>query len=251
MRDLEGKVVLVTGATSGIGRAAACALAKAGAIVVAGGRRSHEGEALVEEVAGAGGQASFLVTDVAIEADVARLVAKAVDRFGRLDGAFNNAGIELGGPVTDIEERAYRRVFDTNVWGVAAAMKHELAPMLKAGSGAILNTSSIAGHVGIADFSLYNASKHAVEGLTKTAALEVAGRGIRVNAIAPAFIATPMVERFVGPTGSQRDELAALHPVQRLGTEAEVVSAVLYLLSDASSFVTGISLPVDGGWLAR
>jgi NAD(P)-dependent dehydrogenase (short-subunit alcohol dehydrogenase family) len=240
-----------TGATSGIGRAAACALARAGAKVVAGGRRPLEGEALVAEISDAGGEAHFAQTDVTNEDDIARLVGLTVERFGRLDGAFNNAGIELGGALTGIDRGEYCRVFDTNVWGIAAAMKHELAVMLEAGRGAIVNTSSIAGHVGIAGFSLYNASKHAVEGLTKTAALEVAEIGIRVNAIAPAFIATPMVERFVGSAGERRNNLAALHPLQRLGTEAEVVSAVLYLLSDAASFVTGISLPVDGGWLAK
>ena len=135
--------------------------------------------------------------------------------------------------------------------GIAAAMKHEVAAVLSSGGGAIVNTSSIAGHVGIADFSLYNASKHAVEGLTKTAALELAGRRIRVNAVAPAFIATPMVERFVGAAGDARQQLAAMHPVGRLGHVDEVVAAVMFLPSDQSAFTTGISLLVDGGWTAR
>ena len=130
-------------------------------------------------------------------------------------------------------------------------MKHEVRAMLRSGGGAIVNTSSIADHVGIADFSLYNASKHAVEGLTKTAALEFAGRGVRVNAVAPAFIATPMVERFVGAAGDARQQLAAMHPVGRLGHVDEVVAAVMFLLSDQSAFTTGISLLVDGGWTAR
>jgi len=135
--------------------------------------------------------------------------------------------------------------------GVAAAMKHEVAAMLSSGGGAIVNTSCIAGHVGIADFSLYNASKHAVEGLTKTAALELAGRRIRANAVAPAFIATPMVERFVGAAGDARQQLAAMHPVGRVGHVDEVVAAVMFLPSDQSAFTTGISLLVDGGWTAR
>jgi NAD(P)-dependent dehydrogenase (short-subunit alcohol dehydrogenase family) len=250
-QDMRDKVAIVTGGTSGIGRAAAVALAAAGARVVVGSRREKEGGELVAAIEAAGGQALFVRTDVADEADVARLVEAATSSHGRLDLAFNNAGIELGGPVEAITHADFRRVFDINVWGVAAAMKHEVAAMLRTGAGAIVNTSSITGHVGIADFSLYNASKHAVEGLTKTAALELAGRGIRVNAVAPAFIATPMVERFVGAAGEARDELAAMHPVGRLGRVDEVVAAVMFLLSDQSAFTTGVSLPVDGGWTAR
>jgi NAD(P)-dependent dehydrogenase (short-subunit alcohol dehydrogenase family) len=149
--------------------------------------------------------------------DIARLVGIATSNHGRLDCAFNNAGIELSGSIEAVTHSDFRRVFDVNVWGVAAAMKHEVRAMLRSGGGAIVNTSSIAGHVGVADFSLYNASKHALEGLTTTAALELAGRGVRVNAVAPAFIATPMVERFVGAAGEARQELAAMHPVGRLG----------------------------------
>jgi NAD(P)-dependent dehydrogenase (short-subunit alcohol dehydrogenase family) len=219
--------------------------------VVFAGRRAAEGRAVADAVAEAGGVARFVQADVTREAETARLVATALAAFGRLDGACNNAGLELGGPVLEITEEAYRRVFDVNVWGVAAALKHEARAMLEGAGGSIVNVSSIAGHVGIADFSLYNASKHAVEGLTKTAALEFAGRGVRVNAVAPAFIATPMVERFVGAAGERREALAASHPVGRLGEIAEVANAILFLLSDAAPFITGETIKVDGGWLAR
>jgi NAD(P)-dependent dehydrogenase (short-subunit alcohol dehydrogenase family) len=249
--DLSGKIAVVTGGTSGIGRAAAIALAVAGAHVVVGGRREREGLALVADIEAADGEARFVRTDVADEADVARLIDAATSSYGRLDLAFNNAGIELGGPIEAVTQADFRHVFDINVWGIAAAMKHEVTAMLRTGAGAIVNACSIAGHVGIADFSLYNASKHAVEGLTKTAGLELAGRGIRVNAVAPAFIATPMVERYVGATGEARNQLAAMHPVGRLGRADEVVAAVMFLLSDQSAFTTGVSLLVDGGWTAQ
>jgi len=202
--DMKDKVVVVTGGTSGIGRGAAIAMAAARARVVAGGRREEEGAALVAEIEAAGGQARFVRTDVANEADVALLVGIATSSHGRLDFAFNNAGIELSGAIETVTHSDFRRVFDINVWGIAAAMKHEVVAMLRSGGGAIVNTSSIAGHVGIADFSLYDASKHAVEGLTKTVALELAGYGVRVNAVAPAFIATPMVERVVGAARDAR-----------------------------------------------
>jgi NAD(P)-dependent dehydrogenase (short-subunit alcohol dehydrogenase family) len=175
----------------------------------------------------------------------------AVSCYGRLDLAFKNAGIELGGPIEGIRLADFNRVFGVNVWGVFAAMKHEVGAMLRTGGGAIVNTSSIAGRVGIADFSLYKASKHAVEGLIKTAALELAGRGVRVNVVAPAFIATPMVERWSELPGERRNQLAPMHPIGRLGHVDEVVAAVMFLLSDQSSFTTGVSLPVDGGWTAR
>lgn len=249
--DMTGKVAVLTGGTSGIGRAAAIALAAAGARVVVGDRREQEGASVVAAIEAAGGQAHFVPGDVADEANVARLAETAVSRHGRLDLAFNNAGIELGGPIEAITHADFNRIFAINVWGVAAAMKHEVAAMLRTGGGAIVNTSSIAGRVGIVDFSLYNASKHAVEGLTKTVALELAGRGIRVNAVAPAFVATPMVDRFVGAAGERRSQLAAMHPLGRLGRVGEVVAAVMFLMSEQSSFTTGVSLPVDGGWTAR
>lgn len=249
--DLSDRVLVVTGGTSGIGRGVVERATALGALLVFAGRRAAEGRAIERAIAERGGSALFVEADVTREADVERLMATALDRHGRLDAACNNAGLELGGPVLAIREEDYRRVFDVNFWGVACALKHEAAAMAAGGGGSIVNVSSIAGHAGIADFSLYNASKHAVEGLTKTAALELAGRAVRVNAVAPAFIATPMVERFVGAEGVERDALAAAHPIGRLGSVQEVVNAILFLMSDAAPFITGESLKVDGGWLAR
>jgi NAD(P)-dependent dehydrogenase (short-subunit alcohol dehydrogenase family) len=252
MAAFSGKVALVTGGTSGIGKATAIAFAKEGAKVVVSGRREQEGLAVVEEIKKAGGVAHFVRADVAKEADVRRLVDETVAKFGRLDIAFNNAGVELLGPITEVTEGDYRRLFDINVWGVLASMKHEIPAMLKTGGGAIVNTSSIAGHIGMAGASVYIATKHAVEGLTKTAALEFAKQGIRVTAVAPAAIETEMVDRFAGPEGADsRKGLAAMHPVGRMGKSEEIAAAVLYLASDAAKFTTGISLPVDGGWLAQ
>jgi NAD(P)-dependent dehydrogenase (short-subunit alcohol dehydrogenase family) len=252
MARFTNKVVLVTGGTSGIGKAAAIAFAKEGAKVVLSGRREKEGLAVVEEIKKAGGTAHFVQVDVAKEADVKRLVGETVAKFGRLDVAFNNAGVEWMGALTDATEADYRKLFDINVWGVLASMKHEIPAMLKTGGGAIINTSSVAGHIGLPGASVYIATKHAVEGLTKTAALEYAKQGIRVTAVAPAAIETDMVDRFVGGEGSeQRKGLAGMHPVGRMGKSEEIAEAVLYLASDAAKFTTGISLPVDGGWLAQ
>ena len=250
--SFQNKVVLITGATSGIGKVSALAFGKAGAKVIVSGRREAEGQAVVAEIKAAGGEATFVKADVAVEADVAALAAKAVATYGRIDIAFNNAGVELTGPIVDATEADYRRVFDINVWGVITSMKHEIPVMLKQGSGVIINTSSVAGHVGMAGASIYVASKHAVEGLTKAAALEYAKQGIRVNAVAPAAIETDMMNRFTG--GGNEEALAymrTLHPVGRLGRSEEIANAVLFLASDAASFITGTSLNVDGGFLAQ
>jgi NAD(P)-dependent dehydrogenase (short-subunit alcohol dehydrogenase family) len=249
--SFQNKVALITGGTSGIGAVTAAAFARAGAKVVVSGRRTAEGEAVVAEIKAAGGEALFVQADVAREADVRALVEKAVAVYGRLDAAFNNAGVESAGPLVEASEAEYRRVFDINVWGVVTAMKYEIAAMLKTGGGAIVNTSSVLGHQGMAGVSLYAGAKHAVEGLTKAAALEFARRGIRVNAVAPAAIETPMVDRFVGTEGAGRNHLAGLHPVGRLGRSEEIAGAVLYLCSEAASFITGTSLKVDGGWTAQ
>lgn len=248
----QNKIVLITGATSGIGKVSALAFAKAGAKVIVSGRREAEGQAVVAEIKASGGEATFVKADVAVEADVAALVAKTVATYGRLDVAFNNAGVELTGTIVDAAEADYRRVFDINVWGVITSMKHEIPVMLKQGAGVIINTSSVAGHVGMAGASIYVASKHAVEGLTKAAALEYAKQGIRVNAVAPAAIETDMMNRFTG--GGNEEALSymrSLHPVGRLGRSEEIANPVLFLASDAASFITGTSLKVDGGLLAQ
>jgi len=249
--DYTGKVALVTGGTSGIGKATAIALAQAGAKVVLSGRREKEGAAVVAEIERLGGTAAFVRADVAVEADVKAMVDFVVATYGRLDVAFNNAGVEWMGPLEAATEEDYRRVFDINVWGVLNSMRHEIPAMLRTGGGAIVNTSSVAGHIGMAQVSIYIASKHAVEGLTKAVALEFAKQNIRVNAVAPAVIATDMVDRFAGKEGEMREYLKSLHPVGREGTGEEVAAAVLYLCSDAAKFTTGVSLPVDGGFLAQ
>jgi NAD(P)-dependent dehydrogenase (short-subunit alcohol dehydrogenase family) len=248
----QGKVAVVTGGTSGIGRVTALEFARAGAKVAVAGRRGEEGAAVVKEIASAGGEALFVQTDVAQEAQVQHLIEETVRRFGRLDIAFNNAGVEHASPLVEFSAEDYRKVFDINVLGVFYSLKYEIPAMLKSGGGSIINTSSILGHIASPGVSIYNASKHAVEGITKTAALELAGQGIRVNSVAPGAIATDMIDRFAGAEGTDsRKSLAALHPMGRLGTSPEIAAAVLYLASDAASFTTGISLPVDGGYLAR
>jgi NAD(P)-dependent dehydrogenase (short-subunit alcohol dehydrogenase family) len=247
-----GKVALITGGTSGIGREAALEFARAGAKVALAGRRSSEGNAVAAEIAAAGGEALFVQTDIAQEDQVRRLVEATMQRFGRLDIAFNNAGVEQASPLVEFTEEAYRKVFDINVLGVFLSLKYEIPAMLKSGGGSIINTSSVLGHIGAPGSAIYIASKHAVEGITKTAALELAEQGIRVNAVAPGAIATAMIDRFVGEEGSDmRSKVASLHPMGRIGETREVVAAVLYLASEAASFTTGTSLPLDGGYLCR
>ncbi len=186
------------------------------------------------------------------EEQVKHLVEETVRHFGRLDIAFNNAGIDQGSPITDFTEADYRKVFDINVLGVFLSQKYEIPAMLKSGGGSIINTSSILGHIAMPGAAIYNASKHAVEGITKTTALELAGQGIRVNSVAPGAVATDMIDRFAGEEGTEgRQQLASQHPLGRLGRPEEIAAAVLYLASDAASFTTGISLPVDGGYLAK
>jgi NAD(P)-dependent dehydrogenase (short-subunit alcohol dehydrogenase family) len=247
-----GKVALVTGGTSGIGKETAIQLAQAGAKVVLAGRRLEEGKAVAEEINSTGGEAVYVQTDVTKEDQVKHLVEETLRHFGRLDIAFNNAGIEQLGLVTEFTEADYRKVFDINVLGVFLSQKYEIPAMLKSGGGSIINTSSVVGHIAMPGASIYIASKHAVEGITKTTALELAGQGIRVNAVAPGAIATDMIDRFAGAEGSDnRQGLASQHPMGRLGQAKEIAAAVLYLASDAASFTTGISLPVDGGYLAK
>ena len=251
--SLKNKVALVTGGTSGIGEAAALQLAKTGAKVVVAGRRESEGQAVVKAIQKAAGQALFVKTDVGREADVKALVDKTLTTFGRLDFAFNNAGVEgAAGLTTDKQtEENYRHTFDINVLGVLFSMKHEIPAILKNG-GAIVNTSSVVGQIGMPGFGVYTASKHAVNGLTRSAALEFAKQGVRVNAAAFGTIQTEMIDRMVGEakTGNpQRDGLASLHPVGRIGTAEEAAQAVIALLENP--FITGSILTVDGGWTAQ
>jgi NAD(P)-dependent dehydrogenase (short-subunit alcohol dehydrogenase family) len=251
--SFENKVALVTGGTSGIGKAAALALAAAGAKVAVAGRRESEGREVVEAIEKRGGKALFVKTDVSHETDVKALVDKTVATFGRLDFAFNNAGVEgpVGVNIDQQTEENYRQIFDINVLGVLLSMKHEIPVILKNG-GAIVNTSSVAGQIGFPGVGLYVASKHAVNGLTRTAALEFAKQGVRVNAVAFGAIQTPMMDRFVGEAKSnnaQRDWLANAHPIGRLGTVEEAAQAVVALLENP--FITGSILNVDGGFTAQ
>jgi len=250
-KTFSGKVALVTGGTSGIGKTTAIEFARAGAKVVLTGRREKEGAQVVAEIQKLGGDAGFVRADVAKDADVKRIVDFTVDKFGRLDIAFNNAGVEWMGPLDQATEAEYRRVFDINVWGVLNSMRHEIRVMLKTGGGAIVNTSSVAGHVGMGQVSIYIASKHAVEGLTKALALEFAKQNIRINAVAPGAIATEMFDRFAGKHSEVLDSLSSLIPVGRIGASEEIAAAVLYLCSDNAKFNVGTSLVVDGGFIAQ
>ena len=242
------KVVLITGGTAGIGRATAVAFARHGARVVISGRRKVEGEESVAMVEKVGGKGLFVRADVSREEDVVALIDRTVDHFGRLDIAFNNAGVAARSPITEITAENYEYIFGINVRGVAFSMKYQIAAMLKTGGGSIVNNASVLGIRPLApDFSLYNASKFAVIGLTKTAALEYATRGVRVNAVCPAIIETDLTAAARGDE-QRRNHLLLLHPLRRFGTPEEVGDAVLWLCSPGASFMTGVALPVDGGF---
>jgi NAD(P)-dependent dehydrogenase (short-subunit alcohol dehydrogenase family) len=244
-------VVLITGALTGIGRATALAFAKDGARLVVSGRRDTEGQSLAAELRKLGAEAEFINADVRKDDDVRNLVDKTVARFGRLDVAVNNAGTEgQPGPLTDQTAETYAATFDTNVLGVVLSLKHELRVMHPQKHGSIINVSSVVGHIGIAGASLYVASKHAVEGLTKSAALEGAATGVRVNAVAPGPIETPMFNRFVGDNADARNWLIQSVPFKRAGTPDEVAQTILFLASNKASYVSGHSFGVDGGRLA-
>ncbi|MFD9220228.1 SDR family NAD(P)-dependent oxidoreductase [Streptomyces sp. NPDC060064] len=244
-------VVLITGALSGIGRATAVAFAKKGAKVVVSGRRDEAGKALAEELRSFGSEAEFINADVRKEDDVRALVDETVAQFGRLDVAVNNAGTEgRPSPITDQTAETYAATFDTNVLGVILSMKHQVRVMQGQGSGSIINISSTYGHEGAAGASVYVGSKHAVEGITKSVALEVAESGIRVNGVAPGPTDTGMLTRF---TGSPENKAALMSgvPLGRLGLPEELADAVVFMSSDEASYITGHVLNVDGGHTAN
>jgi NAD(P)-dependent dehydrogenase (short-subunit alcohol dehydrogenase family) len=252
MKEFEGKVALVTGGGSGIGRATALAFAREGARVVIGNRNVQRGEETVSMIRAASGTASFRRTDVLVAADIEALVKHAVSEHGGLDVAFNNAGIEGEvGPLVEQTESNYDAVMDINVKGVWLSMKYEIPRMLDRGDGTIVNCASVAGVIAFPGIGIYSASKHAVIGLTKTAALEYSAQGIRINAVNPAVIDTEMVDRIADGMNMKKGDLTTFHPIGRLGRVEEVAEAVLWLCSDKASFVTGHSLLVDGGFTAR
>lgn len=249
---LDGKAVLVTGAGSGIGRQSALALARYGArvavadVVVAGGNET------VEMIRGAGGEAFFVEADVSVAGSVEAMVATVVDRFGRIDAAHNNAGIEgAQAPTADCTEENWDRVLGINLKGIWLSMKAEIPRMIAGGGGSIVNTASIAGLVGFQGLTAYSASKFGVVGITKVAALEYATAGIRVNAVCPGVIRTPMIDRLVAATPEMAAGLTAATPLGRLGEPEEIAEAVAWLCSDRASYVTGAALPVDGAFTAQ
>ena len=244
---MDKSVILITGALTGIGRAAALAFARKGATVVVTGRRDEAGKALAEELRGLGAEAEFINADVRNEDDVRALVDETVARFGRLDVAVNNAGTEgQVGPITDQTAETYAATCDTNVLGVLLSMKHEVRVMRRQGSGSIVNISSTYGHRGAAGAAVYVGSKHAVEGITKSVAQEVAKAGIRVNAVAPGPTDTGMLTRFTG-SAENKAALVAQVPLGRMGLTEELADAIVFIASDEASYINGHVLDVDGG----
>lgn len=250
---VEGKVALVTGAGAGIGRASAIAFAREGAKVVVADVDVESGEATAHTIEKSGGQAIFVKADVSQRSEVEAMVRKAIDVYGRLDCAFNNAGIggSVGIPLADYDEEVWDRVININLKGVWLCMKYELPQMLKQGGGAIVNMASVAGLVGGQLGVAYFASKHGVVGLTKAAAIEYGQSAIRINAVCPGVIRTRMGDSLFQDNPKAEARLIGLHPIGRLGTPEEVAESVVWLCSDASSFITGHAMPVDGGFVAR
>jgi NAD(P)-dependent dehydrogenase (short-subunit alcohol dehydrogenase family) len=247
----DQKVAIVTGGSSGIGRATAVALAKERVKVTVAARRAKEGEETVQLIKDAGSEGIFVKTDVANEDDIRSLVAKSAKTYGRLDYAFNNAGIEeMMTPLADQTSEIFDQIMNVNVKGVWLSMKYEIPEMIRNGGGAIVNMSSVAGVMGFPQMPIYIASKHAVLGLTKSAALEYAKSGIRINAVAPGGVETDMAKR-VGGDHQFLETLTSMHPIGRIANPEEIANAVVWLLSDKASFVLGHTLLVDGGMISR
>jgi NAD(P)-dependent dehydrogenase (short-subunit alcohol dehydrogenase family) len=247
---MNKQVVLITGALTGIGRATALAFAHAGADVVVSGRHDENGQALAKELRKLGGEAEFIRADVRKDEDVGNLIDQTVARFGRLDVAVNNAGTEgVPGPLTEQTSETYASTFDTNVLGTMLSLKHEMRVMLAQKRGSIINLSSILGKIGFPGASMYSASKHAVEGLTKSAALEGAAHGVRVNAIAPGPTLTGMLDRFTGSDQGKAGLISSL-PAKRAATPEQIAQAIVFLASEAAPTLTGQSIAIDGGRLA-
>jgi NAD(P)-dependent dehydrogenase (short-subunit alcohol dehydrogenase family) len=249
---LVGKSIVITGAASGIGKATALAAGREGAKLVLADVSVESGEETARAVKGEGGQAAFVRCDVTQPSEIETMVKRAVELYGRLDCAFNNAGIEgTLAAAADYPQDVFERVIQINLLGVWKCLRAEIPVMLKQGKGAIVNTASVAGLVGAGAFAAYVASKHAVVGLTKTCALDYAKQGIRLNAVCPGVIQTPMVDRLAELVPGVIDALLTVKPMGRLGTAEEVAEAVIWLLSDSASFVTGTTLAVDGGYTAQ
>ena len=246
------KVAIITGGSSGIGRATAVALAKDGVKVTVAARRATEGEETVQLVKESGSEGIFVKTDVTKEDDVKSLVEKTVKVYGRLDYAFNNAGIEeMMTPFVEQTSDTFDQIMNVNVKGVWLSMKYEIPEMIRSGGGAIVNNSSVAGLMGFPQMPIYIASKHAVLGLTKSAALEYAKSGIRINAVAPGGVETDMVERMVEDNKQFLETVKSMHPIGRIAKPEEIANAVVWLLSDKASFVLGHTLLIDGGMVSR
>ncbi|MGE0886036.1 MAG: SDR family oxidoreductase [Blastocatellales bacterium] len=251
MSQFAGKVALVTGGNAGIGRATAIEFARQGAKVVVSGRRDKEGNEVIAEIKAAGGDAIFVKADVSKESDVQALIEKTLTTYGRLDFAFNNAGVEQSfSSLPEQAEETFDQIMDINVKGVWLSMKHQIPAMLKNGGGAIVNNSSVAGVIGMATVPIYVASKHAVVGLTKSVALEYAKQNVRVNSVAPGAVETRMFLDFAAAP-EIRQMLESAHPMGRIGQPEEIANAVVWLCSDKASFVTGQTYAVDGGFTAQ
>jgi NAD(P)-dependent dehydrogenase (short-subunit alcohol dehydrogenase family) len=245
-------VVLITGALTGIGRATALAFACEGNRVVVSGRREEAGQALAAELRALGVEAEFLSADVRFEAEVRSVVEQTVERFGRIDVAVNNAGTEGQlAPIVEQTATNYEDTFSVNVLGTLLSLKHEMRVMLAQGAGSIINLSSIAGQVGVAGASVYAASKHAVEGLTKSAALEGAAAGVRVNAVAPGPVATEMLDRFAGGSEEGKASFLSTIPARRAATPDEIAQTIVFLASDKARYLTGQNIAVDGAYTAQ